>query len=322
MTKYLNGNAEHDILEAAEILKKGGTVALPTETVYGLAADARNILAVEKIFIAKERPRNHPLIVHVASMDEALKWVNNIPEVAQKLIQAFWPGPLTLILKKAEWVSDVVTGGLDSIAMRMPDNEIFLKVLKYAQTGVAAPSANIHKKVSPTSAQHVKLQLDGKIDAVLDGGLCTLGIESTIVDITGDTLKIVRLGPISVDDIADVAGCKVEISIDEEVRVSGNMKVHYQPRLPVEIATKAEILSMQKSNDICVIYYSDMLHEVFEKSIKMPSDAKLYGGRFYAALHEGDQMLLCGVTKIIVEALPQSTEWSPVKNRLDKAAAK
>ena len=201
-TLLLNG--DEAVNQAVQLLQQGECVALPTETVYGLAADAANAQAVDKIFAAKGRPKNHPLIVHIPDVSHLEKWAADIPATAYALAEQFWPGPLTLLLKKAPHVDGVVTGGLDTIALRVPAHPLFLSVLAQLDSGLAAPSANRYKQLSPTIAEQVSKGLQGRIAAVLDGGPCAHGLESTIVDLVSDLPRILRAGPITKQQL-DVA---------------------------------------------------------------------------------------------------------------------
>lgn len=185
--------------EAVSLLKTGEIVALPTETVYGLAADAKNESAIKKIFIAKNRPKNHPLIVHIDSFDRIQEWTDDIPDYAYKLSEHFWPGPLTMLLNKKHNIANIITGESTKIALRIPNNHLMLQIIKSVGGALVAPSANTHKKLSPTRAEHVMQDLAGKISAVLDGGPCNIGIESTIIDLTNKTPKILRPGSITKD---------------------------------------------------------------------------------------------------------------------------
>ena len=223
------------IRRAGAIIREGGTVAFPTETVYGLGADALNPDAVRKIFEAKARPPDNPLIVHISSKEQLHGIVKDIPEHAFDLMDVFWPGPLTMIFKRNEIVPDVTTGGLDTVAVRMPDNPIALGLIEEAGTPIAAPSANRSGMPSPTTAQHVIADLDGRIDAVIDGGYAEIGVESTVVDMTSEIPVILRPGGIGIEEIRDVIG-EVTIgypdkSLEEgEVARSPGMKyTHYSP---------------------------------------------------------------------------------------------
>ncbi len=320
-TKLLNSSKQEDINKAIAILTKGGIVALPTETVYGLAADAKNENAVKKIFEAKGRPVDHPLIVHISSYSEIEKWANDIPISAKMLAKKFWPGPLTLLLKKSKNISSIITGGLENIALRVPNQPIFLNILEKMDTGLAAPSANIHKRVSPTQSSHVFASLYGRIDAILDGGDCKVGIESTIVDLTSKTPRILRYGPITKQDIEKVLGYNILAPKKHSKKVSGNMKVHYQPYTKLKILDINEIKTFIEKNDdkkIAVMQYSKQkLNHKNLARIKMPSNKSGYAKILYNTLHKIDEMK---VDLILVELPPK--DWSDVLDRLLKASAK
>ncbi|MCD4704009.1 MAG: threonylcarbamoyl-AMP synthase [Methanosarcinaceae archaeon] len=227
------------IKETSQIIQEGGTVAFPTETVYGLGADALNPDAVLKIFEAKGRPADNPLIVHVADRKQCTELAQDIPEMASRLMDAFWPGPLTLILKCKTIIPDITTGGLDTVGLRMPDDRIALELIRCAGTPIAAPSANRSGYPSPTNAEHVVHDLEGRIDAVIDGGNVNIGVESTVVDMTANVPVILRPGNISAEDIKRCIGA-VQIgytdrrmSGDERVRSPGMKYTHYSPKADV-----------------------------------------------------------------------------------------
>ncbi|MCD4808848.1 MAG: threonylcarbamoyl-AMP synthase [Methanosarcinales archaeon] len=233
--KIGTGNLEEVIKTAAQFIKKGGTVAFPTETVYGLGADALNPDAVRKIFKAKGRPLDNPLIVHIADIEQLGAIASDVPGSARGLMDAFWPGPLTLIFKRKDIVPDVTTCGLDTVAIRMPDNPIALGLIKEAGTPIAAPSANISGRPSPTTAEHVIADLSGRIDAVIDGGAVRVGVESTVLDMTPDIPVLLRPGRVSIDEIREYVG---EVLIGytdrpagagEAVRSPGLKYTHYSP---------------------------------------------------------------------------------------------
>jgi len=230
-----SSTCEEAIAKAARILKEGGIVAFPTETVYGLGADALNPEAVRKIFEAKGRPPDNPLIVHIASKEQLHELARDIPAHAFDLMDAFWPGPLTLVLKRKDIVPDVTTGGLDTVAVRMPDNDIALELIREAGTPLAAPSANVSGRPSPTTAEHVIADLAGRIDAVIDAGPVKIGVESTVVDMTADIPVILRPGGIGIEDIRKhvdevITGyTEGEISEEEAVRSPGMKYTHYSP---------------------------------------------------------------------------------------------
>ncbi len=237
--KIGKNNFEDTISRAAHILKQGGTVAFPTETVYGLGADALNPDAVRKIFEAKGRPADNPLIVHIASMDSLDRIATDIPPIAFELMDAFWPGPLTLVLKRRSAVPDITTGGLDTVAVRMPDNPVALALVKEAGTPLAAPSANTSGRPSPTTAGHVISDLSGRIDAVIDGGAVEVGVESTVLDVTSDVPVILRPGGVDLEDIKKHVGEVVigytdqAVGEGEVVRSPGMKYTHYSPKTKV-----------------------------------------------------------------------------------------
>ncbi|NPE29203.1 threonylcarbamoyl-AMP synthase [Methanococcoides sp. SA1] len=234
-----SNNFEEELSRAAGIIKEGGTVAFPTETVYGLGANALDPDAVKKIFKAKGRPADNPLIVHVASKGQCNDLAKNISQTAFKLMDEFWPGPLTLILKAKKVVPEITTGGLDTVGLRMPANKIALELIRRSGTPLAAPSANTSGRPSPTSAEHVIQDLGGKIDSIIDGGMVEIGLESTVVDITGDIPVILRPGKVSAEDIKECAG-DVEIGYtdktlegNETARSPGMKYTHYSPETKV-----------------------------------------------------------------------------------------
>ncbi|HDP36423.1 MAG TPA: threonylcarbamoyl-AMP synthase [Candidatus Atribacteria bacterium] len=215
----------------AEEIKKGNLVAFPTETVYGLGADALNEKAVAKIFQAKGRPFNDPLIAHIADIKELYRLSKQVPPVALKLAKVFWPGPLTLVLKKSELVSDIVTASLDTVAVRMPEDNIALSLIREAKTPIAAPSANLFGRTSPTTAQHVADDLDGKIEMIVDGGKTKVGLESTVLDVTLEPVRVLRAGGISVEKLKEVVGqVKISKELEEGFRSPGMLNSHYSPQ--------------------------------------------------------------------------------------------
>lgn len=226
-------NKRFDTRQATAILHEGGLVSFPTETVYGLGADARNPEAVARIFSAKGRPADHPLIVHIADAGQLNQWAQNIPDVAWKLAQAFWPGPLTLILPRLCDVPDAVTGGLDTVALRVPAHPVALALLNEFGGGIAAPSANRYGRVSPTSAQDVREELGESVDLILDGGRCPIGIESTIIDLSKTAPKILRFGKITQEELQNVIGDSVSTQSNHCVHYPGGDPSHYAPRARV-----------------------------------------------------------------------------------------
>ena len=341
------------IAQAARLLEEGKLVAIPTETVYGLAADANNPAAVAAIFSAKGRPSNHPLIVHVARDADLSHWAIDIPPVALQLIAAFWPGPLTLILKRASGVDDVITGGQDSVGLRCPSHPVaqaLLKLFREGQGGIAAPSANRFGRVSPTTAQHVIDEFGepgkGPVSAVLDGGPCEVGIESTIIDLTrlethGPVL--LRPGQISVQQLEQVLGRAVARTDHAAPRVSGSLDAHYAPRTPLALIdgdaianTMAALQAKQRQVVSLVIEKEALQTEVSQTDVvktevvqtaglrrqglmttRMPSDPEAYAQALYAQLRALDQL---GADLILVEQPPKTTAWQGINDRLQRAA--
>lgn len=341
------------IAQAARLLEEGKLVAIPTETVYGLAADASNPAAVAAIFSAKGRPTNHPLIVHVARDADLSHWAIDIPPPAQQLIAAFWPGPLTLILKRAPSVDDVITGSQDSIGLRCPSHPVaqaLLKLFREGQGGIAAPSANRFGRVSPTTAQHVIDELGepgkGAVSAVLDGGPCEVGIESTIIDLTRlDTHGpvLLRPGQISVQQLEQVLGRPLSTTDDAAPRVSGSLDAHYAPRTPLALVegealadTIAALQAKQRQVVSLVIEKEALQTEISQTEVtktevlqtvdlqreslmmtRMPSDPQAYAQTLYAQLRALDQV---GADLILVEQPPKTTAWQGINDRLQRAA--
>ena len=240
-TLLLKANEQEDVQRAGEILRRGGIVAIPTETVYGLAADATSGQAVSKIFEAKGRPQDNPLIVHIASLEDLPPLVEQVPPMAEKLAQSFWPGPLTMVFRKSPRVPQEITAGLETVAIRMPQHPAARDVIRAAGVPLAAPSANRSGKPSPTTAHHVMEDMKGRIEAVLDGGECSVGVESTVVDMTGDVPQILRPGAITQKQLKRVLGKNVEIdeavfhevAPGQPVRSPGMKYRHYAPKAPV-----------------------------------------------------------------------------------------
>lgn len=316
-TQHLLASDSKDIEQAKDILASGELVAIPTETVYGLAADASNPEAVKKIFAAKGRPANHPLIVHIGAVEQLSEWAKDIPQQAYQIAKAYWPGPVTLLLSKADQATPVVTGGLDTIGIRMPAHDVFATLLKSSGMAVAAPSANPYKKLSPTSAQHVLNSLGGKIAAVLDGGDCTHGLESTIIDLTQKPFRILRSGPVTAAQLSETLGEEVLSPKAHTVAVPGNVTSHYQPNTRVRLVDLAEIESAKGGNIAC-LHISAIENQGFQ-SKQMPTDVALYSHDLYRALDEADKW---GCEEIWVERPPISDEWLAVHDRLSRAQSK
>ena len=230
----INENNMEELIKGAEIIKAGGLVAFPTETVYGLGANGLDPRAAEKIFEAKGRPKDNPLILHVSSVNEVANLVQSIPKNAEKLMNVFWPGPLTIILRRSDLVPDIITGGLDKVSIRMPNNPIALKLIELSQLPIAAPSANTSGKPSPTLASHVIEDLYGKVDLIIDGGDTGIGVESTVLDMSGDIPRILRPGGITIEDLREyLPNIEADLSIIKEggIPLSPGQKYrHYAPK--------------------------------------------------------------------------------------------
>lgn len=340
MTEAVSSAAE--IAHAVEILLQGGLVAFPTETVYGLGADAESPEAVGRIYAAKGRPANHPVIVHVTPEADLSYWVKTIPPEAQALIDAFWPGPLTLILKRADNISSVVSGGQDSIGLRCPSHPVaqalirgFAAGRKSGQGGIAAPSANQFGQVSPTQALHVRNEFPELVSQgmpVLEGGSSEVGIESTIVDLSrleqGVGPVLLRPGHITASQIAEVLNQPVHAADVHAPRVSGALKSHYAPHTPLQLASSNELQKLAvepfipKEQRLALVSYS-LPHPPVGLSaqvdwIAMPHGYAAYGQALYATLRALDQ---AGYVRMIWEEVPEHVDWLGVKDRLSRAAA-
>ncbi|MET8948392.1 L-threonylcarbamoyladenylate synthase [Streptomyces sp. NPDC004542] len=232
-----------DIETAAGVLRAGGLVAFPTETVYGLGADAEDRSAVARVFEVKGRPPSHPLIVHIGGTEHLDDWVEEVPAAALLLAERFWPGPLTLVLRRGGRVPLEATGGLRTVAVRVPDHPVALALLSAFGGGVAAPSANRFGQVSPTAAHHVRAELGDAVDFVLDGGPCAVGVESTIVDATGGVPSVLRPGGVTREDLEAVLGCPVAVPTASRVRVPGQHPSHYAPRARVVLVEPEKVVA-------------------------------------------------------------------------------
>jgi L-threonylcarbamoyladenylate synthase len=314
-----------DVGRAAALLRAGELVAFPTETVYGLGADASNALAIAKIFAAKGRPADHPLIVHVPDASHLGRWATDIPEVAGKLADAFWPGPLTLILKRHPSVLDAVTGGQDTVGLRVPNHPLALQLLREFNGGVAAPSANRFGRVSPTTAAHVHEELGGAVSMVLDGGPCAVGIESTILDLSAGTPRILRPGMLDAQAISKVLGYAPLLGGAQDIpRVSGSMETHYAPRTPLKLVAAEDIEAAASkalgAGQRIALFTSQPLAPHHENIAWCPAsaDAAQFAHGLYARLRELDAM---GFDLILVAAPPPDEAWRAVADRLRRAAA-
>lgn len=306
-----------EIRRAAQILRAGGLVAFPTETVYGLGADASNEKAVARLYAVKGRPADHPVIVHLYSLERALAWARDVPEEAMLLAKRFWPGPLTLILKRSDKARDFVTGGQPSVGIRVPSHPVARELLESFGDGVAAPSANRFGRVSPTTAAHVREDLGADVDLVLEGGPSEVGIESTIVDFSGGRAVLLRPGAIDVKMLE--AFIPVEEKSASSVRHSGGMERHYAPRTPARLVRTFELdkeISALGAR-VAVLAFSRPDERV-DYWLRMPREPAAYARKLYAALRELDA---AGCEQIVVEAPPEGPGWDAVRDRLQKACA-
>lgn len=329
-----------ELVRAVALLQAGELVAFPTETVYGLGADAANPAAVAKIFAAKGRPADHPLIVHLPGAGHLDRWARDIPPAAWELAEAFWPGPLTLILKRAPGVPDAVTGGQDTVGVRVPAHPLALDLLRaYAQAGggtngmcgIAAPSANRFGRISPTDAVHVHEELGDSVALVLDGGPCPVGIESTIIDLSRDAPlppRLLRPGHITPEQIETVLGIRPELVAPNSgngnaPRVSGSLDAHYAPTTPMRLVAPERLLDLMNALRHSGRRCAALCHSQPPQAgmphawIMLPADPEGYARGLYAALRELDQ---AGADLIVVEDIPSSAAWVAVADRLRRAA--
>lgn len=304
------------IAVAAEVLRRGGVLGFPTETVYGLAADAENADAVDLIFSTKGRPRNHPLIVHIADAAQLDEWAVEIPEYASELAKRFWPGPLTLILKRSSKAQDFVTGGHPTVGLRVPNNPTALAVLREFGGAVAAPSANRFGEVSPTTASHVVHGigefLDPTRDAIIDGGAADIGLESTIVDCTSAQPKILRPGAVTAADIAEVTGLDV-VGADGAVAAPGTLAAHYAPHARVHLTDAATALP----TGVGLLALASHLTPVGVTRIASPEDAQTFARDLYASLRAADDLNLSDI--YVIPPAGDGIEIA-ILDRLQKAA--
>jgi L-threonylcarbamoyladenylate synthase len=323
-----------DVIDkAVHLLRAGKLVAFPTETVYGLGADATNPVAVGRIFAAKGRPATNPLIVHVADARIARRYAKQWPKEAEELALRFWPGPLTLVVPKADAIVPEVTAGLETVGLRSPDHPLALALLKAFDGPIAAPSANRSNRVSPTTADHVRRELGDAVDLILDGGPCHVGIESTVLDLTRPTPLILRPGAVTQKQIEQVVGpIEVFHGIVHPAQAAhspGQQEVHYSPTVPAYRFTSEEAHQFREwrrkhctgAAIVLAIDRSKILSDpnIFTKDdriICMPSDPQPYARRLYAALHEADA---AGVAAIFIELPPADPQWAAVRDRLIRA---
>jgi L-threonylcarbamoyladenylate synthase len=308
-----------DVRRAAEILRRGGLVGFPTETVYGLGADASSAQAVARLYAAKRRPPDHPVIVHFADARSAFAWAREIPHGAQKLAARFWPGPLTLILKRSARAGDFITGGQDTIGLRVPSHAVAQALLRAFGGGIAAPSANRFGQVSPTTAAHVREDLGKDVEIVLDGGPSEVGIESTIVDLSGERAVLLRPGRITRPELEAVLGALVRETQADSPRHPGGLERHYAPRTPARLVPPHELdREIARLGDKVAVLAFSRPDERVAYWLRMPRESLGYAQRLYAALRELDD---AGCESILVEAPPETPEWAGVRDRLERATS-
>jgi L-threonylcarbamoyladenylate synthase len=311
-----------DIQKGKDFLEKDELVAIPTETVYGLAANALNPIAVAKIFEAKERPTFDPLIVHTHSLNEVLNFVKEIHPALLKLAETFWPGPLTLLLPKKEIIPSLVTSGLDRVGVRVPNHSLTLDLLSQLNFPLAAPSANPFGYISPTIAMHVEKQLGTKIPYILDGGSCEVGLESTIVGEENGEIIIYRLGGLSVDEIETIVGkVSVQLNQSSNPKAPGQLKSHYAPKKPVYIGNLNELQKQYSDQKIGAIVFGNDIKLSESILIKNLSSTKNYqeaSANLFSFLRELDE---ADVDVIITALLPETGLGLAINDRLRRAAA-
>lgn len=290
-------------MRAAEIIRRGGLVAFPTETVYGLGANALDEAAVRRIYEAKGRPPSSPLIVHVADLAMARSLAGEWPPLADTLAEAFWPGPLTIIVRKSAAVPEIVTAGLASVGIRMPSHPLALEFIRAAGVPIAAPSANRFMQLSPTTAEHVRTGLGDRVDLILDGGPTTVGIESTVVSLAREAPTVLRLGMISLRQLEEVAGLAFQVATLEESSESPGLHArHYAPRTPLYLLERDDTRPAGRG-----------------KILQLPSEPVTCAAELYALMHRADNE---GLDWIGVEELPDGPEWDAVRDRLRRAATR
>lgn len=312
--------------EAIQRLQRGELVAIPTETVYGLAADARNAKALQKVFATKQRPNTNPLIVHIASQTSVLDWADDFPLLAQKLADAFWPGPFTLVLKAKPAVLPIVTANQPTVALRVPSHPTALALLKQSGMGLAAPSANRYTQLSPTRSEHVVSGLGVSIP-VVDGGPCQVGLESTIVEVYRDNQnqaqwQLLREGMVTRDEV-QVVTQQPEVSKQQATLAPGQHHLHYSPKTALLLcASREELLAkvvdlVKESRKIAILSVGEQASVEGCEVLSLPEDPVGYAQQMYDALHRLDKV---GVEFILAEAPPQTVAWSAIHDRLGRAA--
>ncbi|MFN9388960.1 MAG: L-threonylcarbamoyladenylate synthase [Betaproteobacteria bacterium] len=310
-----------DIERAVAVLRLGGLVAFPTETVYGLGADASNPQAVARIFAAKGRPADHPVIVHLAEAGQLPQWARRVPEAARRLAAAYWPGPLTRSLPRAAGVSAAVTGGQDSVGIRVPSHPVAQALLRAFGGGIAAPSANRFGRISPTRAGDVRAELGDAVDLVLEGEAPAVGIESAIVDLSGARPALLRPGMLGAAALEAVLGEPLAAPGAGAPRASGTLAAHYAPRTRLRLLAPGALeraLAGEGSGAAVLARRAAPAGVLVAAWRAAPADAEGYARHLYASLRELDAV---GASCILVEAPPEDPAWEAVRDRLARAAA-
>lgn len=311
-----------DIAMAAQLLREGLTVAIPTETVYGLAANALDADAVLRVFEVKERPSFDPLIVHLADRDAAALHVRSIPPLAQKLMDAFWPGPLTLVLPKMPHIPDLVTSGLDTVGIRVPAHSLTNELLRTTGFPLAAPSANLFGRVSPTTAQHVEAQLGDRIPYILDGGPTDIGLESTIIGFEDGQPVIYRLGGLGVEEIVRVVGpVHLQLHQGSDPKAPGMLHSHYAPRIPLYMGNPTRLLAAMRGKEVGFLGFNLPLRELpsdRQRILSPKGDLGEAAHNLFAFMREMEEWY---VEAIIAEEMPDAGLGRAINDRLRRAAA-
>ena len=305
-----------DVQLAAEAIRTGGLVGMPTETVYGLAADATSRAAIERLYAVKGRPADHPSIVHIATVEDARTWSSTWPAEAELLARRFWPGPLTLILPASNRADPSALGGTETVALRLPDNPLALQLIEESGTGLAAPSANRFGRVSPTTALHVAEDLGRDVDVILDGGRCGIGLESTIVDLTGDQPRILRPGAVTAEMIEEALDAPLSPLLTDAPRAPGTLAAHYAPRLPVILIHDPADVEDPRSTTL--VAPSGIRPDGFHAVVDAGATPAAYAERLYALLRASD---MSGAARIAVLPPEQTGIGVAVLDRLRRAAA-
>jgi len=307
---------------AKQLLEKGELVAIPTETVYGLAGNALNEVAVLEIFKVKNRPQFDPLIVHVPNLEKAKELVEYFPEKAEKLAAQFWPGPLTLLLKKKPHIPDLVTSGLDTVGVRCPNHALTLSLLHQLSFPLAAPSANPFGYISPTRPEHVNEQLGEKINYILDGGECVVGIESTIVGFENDLPAVYRLGGLSIEKIESVIGkVSVELNTSSNPHAPGQLKSHYAPKKKMKLGNLDELIELYGTKRVGVLTFQKQMAQIdIQNQVALSADGNLEEAaqRLFSSLRTLDKK---DVDIILAEEVPDMGLGKAINDRLQRAAA-